>query len=223
MAIRRIFLKNFFLGIAFVAVRCVYKSKEQISPKISITQDFGDQPILFGDLHKISWQATEDIFTLNVYFSSDSGNSWKLLYSNIPSKPNFINWMIAESPQNGCLIKIVNSQNGQESISNKFDILNSYELNLDKFPALLVDNGFIEYYDYPYGNLFITNENGQIKIIDLACTHAGCGTSYNSGNFYCRCHGSVFDKDGAVINGPAEKPLNRIKYKNKEVNKILIY
>ncbi len=46
----------------------------------------------------------------------------------------------------------------------------------------------------------------------LRCTHLGCRTRPDpaSGGFACPCHGSRFDREGAVIRGPAEAPLARV-------------
>lgn len=45
----------------------------------------------------------------------------------------------------------------------------------------------------------------------MACTHEGCLTDIVSGQrFDCPCHGSRFDADGAVVNGPANRPLSRL-------------
>ena len=43
----------------------------------------------------------------------------------------------------------------------------------------------------------------------MRCTHAGCPISIVSSGqaFNCSCHGSRFDNDGAVTNGPADSPL----------------
>lgn len=41
------------------------------------------------------------------------------------------------------------------------------------------------------------------------CTHAGCQATWDEKKemFICPCHGSKFDKDGKVIEGPAKEDL----------------
>ena len=46
----------------------------------------------------------------------------------------------------------------------------------------------------------------------LVCTRAGCdisrsGGSISFGSIDCGCHGSIFDGQGKVLRGPAERPL----------------
>ncbi len=43
------------------------------------------------------------------------------------------------------------------------------------------------------------------------CTHMGCPLSWNpeEETYECPCHGSRFDKDGKLLNGPAQKDLAR--------------
>jgi menaquinol-cytochrome c reductase iron-sulfur subunit len=45
----------------------------------------------------------------------------------------------------------------------------------------------------------------------INCTHLGCPVFWvGDGNiFLCPCHGSVFNGDGTVANGPAARPLTR--------------
>ena len=50
-----------------------------------------------------------------------------------------------------------------------------------------------------------------VYALTLVCTHQGC-TAAPAGNtgarqINCPCHGSQFDRNGAVINGPAARPL----------------
>ena len=57
------------------------------------------------------------------------------------------------------------------------------------------------------------DENGAMHAYSAACTHLGCHLHWNSFErcWDCPCHGSQFDIDGAVLNGPAIHPLERIE------------
>ena len=51
------------------------------------------------------------------------------------------------------------------------------------------------------------------------CTHAGCEVGYQleARRLGCPCHGSVFDpaQGGAVVQGPAKKPLKKIEVRTE--------
>jgi Rieske Fe-S protein len=48
------------------------------------------------------------------------------------------------------------------------------------------------------------------------CTHVGCPAQATGVGFACPCHGSVFDKQGARIGGPAVRPLDRFQWQIRE-------
>jgi glycine/D-amino acid oxidase-like deaminating enzyme/nitrite reductase/ring-hydroxylating ferredoxin subunit len=53
------------------------------------------------------------------------------------------------------------------------------------------------------------DEDGVLHGLSARCTHLGCIVHFNDGEqaWECPCHGSRFDVDGAVIQGPANRPL----------------
>jgi glycine/D-amino acid oxidase-like deaminating enzyme/nitrite reductase/ring-hydroxylating ferredoxin subunit len=55
------------------------------------------------------------------------------------------------------------------------------------------------------------DEDGTLHAVSLRCTHLGCLLRFNAAerSWDCPCHGSRFDVDGAVLEGPATRPLER--------------
>jgi Rieske Fe-S protein len=53
------------------------------------------------------------------------------------------------------------------------------------------------------------DEAGTVHARSAVCTHLGCHVQWNQEerSWDCPCHGSRFDVDGAVLNGPAVKDL----------------
>jgi glycine/D-amino acid oxidase-like deaminating enzyme/nitrite reductase/ring-hydroxylating ferredoxin subunit len=53
--------------------------------------------------------------------------------------------------------------------------------------------------------------DGTVYAVSLRCTHLGCILRFNSAerSWDCPCHGSRFDIDGSVLEGPATRPLER--------------
>jgi Rieske Fe-S protein len=70
--------------------------------------------------------------------------------------------------------------------------------------------------DVPVGSGVIVDEivitqpaAGEFKGFSATCTHKGCTVNeVADGTINCPCHGSKFNLDGTVANGPATKPLN---------------
>ena len=69
--------------------------------------------------------------------------------------------------------------------------------------------------DYPDGatflpdiRVFLIRKGDSFRAVSAICTHLGCTVNHTSDDHYaCPCHGSRFNSNGAVIGGPAPKPL----------------
>jgi cytochrome b6-f complex iron-sulfur subunit len=54
---------------------------------------------------------------------------------------------------------------------------------------------------------YLMQDAGGYYALSATCTHLGCLLEQGEGGLQCPCHGSRFDQSGAVIAGPAQKPL----------------
>jgi Rieske Fe-S protein len=82
-------------------------------------------------------------------------------------------------------------------------------------PAAPAANVIAKTADVPLGSGVIVDEivvtqpsAGVFKGFSATCTHAGCTVNkVADGTIDCPCHGSKFNLDGSVANGPASSPL----------------
>jgi cytochrome b6-f complex iron-sulfur subunit len=75
--------------------------------------------------------------------------------------------------------------------------------------------------DYPLGSYKLVPEVPAVLIHDqsgfiglsLICTHLGCTVQQEDGSkgFACPCHGSRYDGQGNVLQGPAKKALTKYR------------
>jgi glycine/D-amino acid oxidase-like deaminating enzyme/nitrite reductase/ring-hydroxylating ferredoxin subunit len=56
------------------------------------------------------------------------------------------------------------------------------------------------------------DERGQLHCLSPRCTHLGCIVHFNNAekSWDCPCHGSRFDYQGQVLQGPANRPLEKV-------------
>ena len=60
--------------------------------------------------------------------------------------------------------------------------------------------------EYP---IYIHREGNDYLALHMECTHKGCGLKAEATQLTCPCHGSIFDTNGQVTEGPPKKPLVR--------------
>jgi Rieske Fe-S protein len=94
------------------------------------------------------------------------------------------------------------------AVSNK-----TIAISLDEFPMLKSVGGSIIGQASGHANPIVIARvsDDMFAALDAICTHERCTVSYNALNLTldCPCHGSTYEVDGRVINGPAVRALPR--------------
>lgn len=80
------------------------------------------------------------------------------------------------------------------------------DINPGEAKVLKVDNKKVAVY---------RSDSGEYKAFSAVCTHMGCIVNWNNAekSWDCPCHGTRFDLEGEVLEGPAFDPLDRIQEK----------
>ena len=68
------------------------------------------------------------------------------------------------------------------------------------------------------------DEHGMVHAVSPVCTHLGCLPTWlpNEEKFKCPCHGSGFYVSGINFEGPAPRPLERVRIVRAEDGQILV-
>ncbi|MFC1833183.1 ubiquinol-cytochrome c reductase iron-sulfur subunit [Thermodesulfobacteriota bacterium] len=68
------------------------------------------------------------------------------------------------------------------------------------------------------------DKDTQLLALDDRCTHLGCKYRWKARakRYECPCHGSEFALEGAVMRGPATRPLNRLHVKKTSDGKLVL-
>ncbi len=67
-------------------------------------------------------------------------------------------------------------------------------------------------------------KEGYFYAVSAVCPHLGCITNWKSeeGIISCPCHGSKFDREGRVLDGPAPRPLQRLSVSLDEQGQLMV-
>lgn len=87
------------------------------------------------------------------------------------------------------------------------------ELPLAHYPELAERGGALRI--VPQGQAepiyVLAQHDGSFAALSPICTHLGCTVETEGDRLVCPCHGSTYDRTGAVLRGPAEEPLTRYR------------
>ncbi len=65
--------------------------------------------------------------------------------------------------------------------------------------------------EYTDNKILVRRDGDRFAAISTVCTHLGCTVKATEIGFECPCHGSIYDRQGGNISGPAPEPLSWFK------------
>ena len=85
------------------------------------------------------------------------------------------------------------------------------DLAQDEFAVGQVDDFAVgDAKPFNQGPFIVLRDEQGFWALTAVCTHQQCTVNVGETNLPCPCHGSVYDLDGQVVNGPASQPLSNL-------------
>ena len=191
---------------------------------ITILYPIGNERLVEGSDCLITWDSLNvDFFDIQLFVN---GNLWGTLVTNLSEK--FYNWNVNSIDSDNVKIKIVDSSNNSisDTTSQSFRIVRIFEIDLTVHSELQNIGGSKIFTSLEF-NTFVVKKisSTEYKTISMVCTHNGCIIGIKADqSFLCSCHGSSFDANGGVTNGPANLPLDIFYTEYLPIDqKLLIY
>jgi cytochrome b6-f complex iron-sulfur subunit len=75
---------------------------------------------------------------------------------------------------------------------------------------------------YRESRVAIIREGSDLYALSLVCTHLACTVNVTPTELICPCHGSVYDRTGRVLKGPATRPLPRYRVERQGENLVVM-
>lgn len=176
---------------------------------------WGGQHYRPADLFPYIGEANRQNHFLATGFSTDG-----LVYGTVAAQ--IISNLIFKSPDPYSEIynsrRLTPLKSAKKFIQENANVLKQYVndyLHKEELPKLKINEAKVVSFE---GHKYAVSKDhqGKEEVCSAVCTHLGCIVHWNDveSSWDCPCHGSRFQRDGEVIEGPALKPLKM----NKEIN-----
>ncbi len=86
-------------------------------------------------------------------------------------------------------------------------------LSLSNHPLLNRPGGFLKIRPEGSDRLLyvLALSGGSFAVVSPICKHLGCTVNIDGPQLLCPCHGSMYDRDGSVLRGPTQAPLDQFQ------------
>jgi len=98
-------------------------------------------------------------------------------------------------------------------------------LTLSDHPLLNRPGGFLKIRPEGSNQLLyvLALSGGSFAVVSPICKHLGCTVNIDGPRLLCPCHGSMYDRDGSVLRGPTQAPLDRFQTEVSSDGVLTIY
>ena len=192
-------------------------------PGKSLVLKMEETVLIAGEEIDIQWEQT-GLTTLNLYFSSDAGTTWSEVAKDLGAETAPHLWTVPAQPSSFCLLKITNAEDEQMKSQTEvpFRIKTITVLDMLLYPSLQSVGGSEVITLFNITTIIIRKTAADFLALSMHCTHNGCIINYEgSPGFNCSCHGSLFNAEGEVLQGPAQRALPKYDCSYNAVQKEL--
>jgi len=118
---------------------------------------------------------------------------------------------------------LLNLTIGNNSYNIPIKVVSGKAVTLSNYTSKLENGEIIEIINTTNKPFFFKKNNQIFKAYSLVCTHNGCTAQVAADKrINCLCHGSVFDENGNVLNGPALINLQEFAVTHFTKNNIIV-
>lgn len=187
----------------------IITEKIYLTPSIEIVKTEPNEAIA-GEKLKVFFK-TENIQSVLVELKNNKGEFLKI--ETIDAKIGNFEFILPDTFNLDDTLSINISGHSVFDLKEDIPTFNRVKIDTNDFPELKIINGLKKVIT-SRGDIWLKRQSPDTMIaFSGACTHSGCGIDYvqAENNFTCFCHGSKFSLEGAVLNGPANLPLNQFR------------
>lgn len=77
--------------------------------------------------------------------------------------------------------------------------------------------------EIPQAQAVLLHDDTGFTALSLVCPHLGCTVRLEADGYACPCHGSRFNTDGSVQNGPASQPMHALEVEETAEGNLILH
>jgi len=190
---------------------CEYDSLEDRQPVfVLISIEKGDR-LFTSDVQIIQWEHA-NVSLVNFELSIDGGNTWETQIWQVDPNVHQVEWTLPKVTSDDCILRV------KDVFSNEV-LFQSDVFTIKKVRLAVNPSDYAELQAFNQVKIIQSISIRRVSVSNFVvlsniCTHFQCSLDWESGQnmFICPCHYSRFSAEGELIDGVAERPLEKYEY-----------